>query len=102
MSLAKQTIKSLQEISEAYISIPNKEDLDSIKKLENLNKLRIGDTMLNINGVEVPNSVVLSPLTYALKSEDGIYTIETYSKLKGVSHQIEFTGKEAKILKNIL
>lgn len=78
--------------------ITSKKSADSIKKLESLNKDRVGKTALAASGSEVKGSLVLDPVTYLTKISSG-YQIVSYSPFDGEVNLIKLTNEEFQLLK---
>ena len=107
MTIARKFLERLNKrskISEGYAT-SDKLNVEAQKEILAQNKDRnIGDTVLNIKGVEIKGSVLLSKgynsIDYAVKDSDGI-SISICSELKGQEYTFKLGKKELQALKTL-
>lgn len=108
MSRASKILESLSKsskIHEGYV-YSDKLDTEASKTLLSMNGLReVGDTLINVKGVELKDSVILSinrsSIDYAISSNDGV-EITVHEEFKGKEYTFKLSKKGAKALKSLL
>lgn len=107
MSKARKVLEAFNKrskISEGYAT-SDKMNIEAQKEILAQNKDRnIGDTVLNIKGVEIKDSVLLfkghNSIDFAVKTSDGI-SISIGSELKDQVYTFELSKKELQVLKTL-
>lgn len=64
------------------------------------NGLKVGDTMLNIHGDEIPNSVVLGSYNVLYRNDNGGYTLLNEAPLRGEETSIHLTDEAVAAFRN--
>lgn len=94
-----------QQIMEAYKKVTteasqSRPGIELMKSMVDRNTGRGGKPVLNLNGDEIKDSVVISENKYAVRNKDGISIVE-YNLIDGVETFLTFNESEFQNLKQL-